>query len=132
MTRVILAILALVLASLACATGPTTPRPSLYPSATPEITQTPFIVQVTTTPLDTPLPVVVEITTTPSTSRLCVNALVAVHLRPSPSNENYPVMVLPNGAEVTDLGGRSGKWMFVQYADKQGWIYGDYVGDCNG
>lgn len=129
MKRILASILVLVLATLACNATPTEPRElNLYPSATPGVTQTPVIVEITTTP-EPPVVVVVSTTPEPSVGK-CVTASVAVHLRPSPSNDNYPVMALPNGAEVTDLGGRSEKWMFVQYQDKQGWVFGDYVDDC--
>ncbi len=131
MKRLLIAISLLALAILACATGPTTPKPSLYPSATPEITQTPFVVKITTTPNATYTPFVVVVSETPNASSLCVNALVAVYLRPSPSDDNYPIVPLPNGSQLDDLGGRSGKWFFVQYQDKQGWINSDYLEGCN-
>lgn len=130
MKRVLLAMLILAVAVMACATSPSTPRPSLYPSPTAEITQTPFVLQITTTPNDTPTPLVVVVTETPNGSRLCVNALVAVYLRPSPNADNYPITDILNGAQLADLGGRSGNWYFVQYGDKQGWVHGDFLSGC--
>lgn len=130
MKRILLAIVVLAVVTLACATGAGTPKPSLYPSPTAELTQTPFVLQITTTPMDTATPLVVVVSETPSGSRLCVNALVSVHLRPSPSTENYPITVIPNGMQLVDLGGRSEKWLFVQFNDMHGWVHADYVGDC--
>jgi hypothetical protein len=123
-----LGILVLALGVLAC--GGTAPRSglNLYPSSTPNATQTPMIVTVESTPAV----VVIEVTVTSTPiGKLCVNAVVAVHLRPSPSDQNYPIMVLPNRTELVDLGGRSGKWMFVQVGDNQGWVHGDYVQRCD-
>jgi hypothetical protein len=124
------AIFVLVLGVLAC--GQTTPRQlSLYVSATAEIAVSPLVVQVTTTPNATQTPNVVVISATPAALGVfCVNAPVAVHLRPSPNAENYPIMAIPNGTKLLDLGGRSGKWAFVELGDKQGWVNGAYVGDC--
>lgn len=125
-TRIIWAVWVIVLATIAC--GREAHREIvLYPSPTFIATQTPILVQITTTPIL----VVVEITTTPDApSVLCVNALVAVHLRPSPNDQNYPIMVIPNGTQLVDLGGRSDKWLFVEVGDKQGWVHGDYVDEC--
>jgi hypothetical protein len=120
-----------VLATLAC--GQQAPEYVLRgwtvtPSLTPTVqasstyvppTQTPYVIQITNTP---------EPTNEVSTK--CVSASVAVHLRPSPSTDNYPVEVLANGAKVTDLGGRDGKWVFVQVGDKQGWINSEYLTQC--
>jgi hypothetical protein len=129
--RILLAVLVLVLSSLACG-GTATRQPLvLYPTNTPDATQTPIFVerevQVTTVVEQT---TIVEVTNTPNSGRLCVSALVAVHLRPSPSDQNYPILALPNGAELTDLGGRDGKWLFAQYGDKTGWVHSDYLGVC--
>jgi hypothetical protein len=127
--RILLAVLVLVLVTLAC--GGQAPRRelNLWPTATPNATQTPIIVEVVETQV-----ILVEITPTPAppqvVEKMCVSATVAVYLRPSPSDDNYPIMSLPNGAELTDLGGRDGSWLFVQYGDKNGWVNGDYVGAC--
>jgi hypothetical protein len=130
---VALGILVLALGMLAC--GGTAPERelNLYPTEVPNATQTPLVIIWTPTPRDTPTPNVVirEITQTPNAERLCVNALVAVNLRPSPNDQNYPIMVIPNGTELTDLGSRNGKWIFVQTGDKQGWVNGDYLKGCN-
>jgi hypothetical protein len=130
MSRSQIAIIILLLGVLAC--GQTTPRQlSLYVSATAEIAVTPLMVQITTTPNVTQTPNVVVISATPAALGVfCVNAPVAVHLRPSPNAENYPIMAIPNGTQVVDLGGRSGDWVFVELGDKQGWVNGDYVGVC--
>ena len=128
MKRILIAILALALVSMACAAGAATPKPSLYPSPTILPTQTPYIVEVTTTPVPTLPPVIVQVTPTPGT--YCVASLVSVHMRPSPNEENYPITVLSNGARVIDLGGRTGKWYFVQYGNQQGWVHSDYLGNC--
>ncbi len=104
----------------------------LYPTVTPNATQTPVVIQITTSPIPmTPALVIVEVIQTPNFSRLCVSALVAVYLRPSPNDQNYPITVIPNGTELIDLGGRSGQWMFVELGDKQGWVHGDYVQRCH-
>jgi hypothetical protein len=131
MRKFIVMFLVLVFASVACGTPAeewqlrgwtVTPHPTsleTLPTETPLPTQTPFIVEITNTPLLTSVPV-----------NLCVNAEVAVYLRPSASDENYPIMPLPNDVTLTDLGGRSENWIFVSYEEKQGWVHGDYVGDC--
>ena len=98
----------------------------LYPTPTVVPTQTPFLVQITTTPVM----VVIEITHTPTSSTLCVKATVAVYLRPSPSDQNYPITEIPNGAELVDLRGRSDKWIFVEMENNQGWVHEDYVAPC--
>lgn len=129
---------ALVLASLACGSAApvdrqATMRALLNPSLTPNATQTPIIVEVTTTPVfvlitTTPEPTVVQTST--KEVRLCVTATEAVHVRPSPSIESYPITGLTNGVEVVDLGGRSGKWVFVEVGDKRGWVDGKYLAPC--
>jgi hypothetical protein len=125
MKQFVLVILVLVLASVSCRTGSKVRRVDLFLSATATFANTPTLVL----PTQTSVIVVVSATPAPSVGK-CVIAPEAVHLRPSPSNENYPIMALPNGAQVIDLGGRSDKWMFVQFGDKQGWIHGDFVGEC--
>src|SRR4026207_1477918 len=98
----IVAFLLLVVAMLAC--GSTTPRELvLYPSETPNASQTPILVQITTTPLPTQTSIVVLVTKTATT--LCVVANEAVYLRPSASDNNYPILPLSNGSRLTDLGG---------------------------
>lgn len=116
----------LAVSTLAC--GSQTPRRlELYPSVTPDPTQTPFVLEVTKE-------VVRQITNTPepteSTVLLCVDASESVYLRPSPSTDNYPVTSLPNGEQVVDLGGRDGDWMFVRWQDKAGWVNQDYLEKC--
>lgn len=93
-------------------------------------TQTPRIVQITTTPIYTYTPIVKIITETPSPEYLCVTAIETVHLRPSASTDNYPVMVLENGSRLTDLGGRKEKWIFVQYGEFSGWVHQKYLDNC--
>jgi hypothetical protein len=133
--RILIAVLVLMLVTLAC--GGTAPRRqlNLYPTPTVDATQTPIYVPVeveVTKVIERTT--VVEITPTPvppqAIERMCVSATVAVYLRPSPSDDNYPIMSLPNGAELADLGGRDGAWLFVQYGDAQGWVNGVYLGDC--
>jgi hypothetical protein len=131
MTSKILIVLAtLVAASLACSSGPATERPSLYPSPTVQPTQTAWVqvIQLTSEP------VVVEITSTPvatqAVKKLCVVAIKAAYLRPSPSLDNYPITEVLSGGEIIDLGGRSGGWWFVQHGDKQGWMSSIFIGDC--
>lgn len=130
MKRSQIAFAILVLGVLAC--GQTTPRQlSLYVSATAEIAVSPLVVQITTTADATQTPNVVVVSATPAALGVfCVNAPIAVHLRPSPNANNYPIMAIPNGTTVIDMGGRSGEWMFVELGDKQGWIHGDFVGEC--
>lgn len=133
MKRILLP-LGILIVILACRTGPSerSERPNLYPTPTENPTQTPVVVRVKET-------VVVIQTTTPKPTmtirpteevRLCVTATEAVHLRPSPSTENYPILQLERGEEVVDLGGRNSIWMFVQYRDKRGWVNGNFVEEC--
>jgi hypothetical protein len=128
--RIVLATLAILLATLACGGTATKRKLDLYSAPTAEATQTPLVVIWTLTPNALPSPIILEVTRTSYSGRLCVSATVAVYLRPSPSDQNYPILPLPNRAELTDLGGRSGKWIFVELGDKQGWVYGDYVDSC--
>jgi len=124
--------LILVVASLACKTGSGTNRElNLYPSPTIVATQTARIEQITTTPPATTTPIVTVATVTPNATTFCVSATVAVHLRPSPATTNYPIVALPNGSIVADLGGRSGNWYFVAYGDKQGWVDSNYLEECS-
>jgi hypothetical protein len=125
-----IAILILVLGVLAC--GQTRPRElRLYVSATAEIAFTPLVVLITTTPNATEVPNVVVVSATPAALGVfCVNAPVAVHLRPSPNANNYPIMAVPNGTKLSDLGGRSGDWVFVELGDKRGWVNGDFISQC--
>ena len=129
MNRVVMAVAFLVLVSVACRRGETE-RVNLFPSPTPDATQTPVLVEVTK---------VVQITVTqqptakPTMTRqikLCVTAQEAVHLRPSPDTEGHPITVLKNGSEVTDLKGRKGEWLYVEVEDKRGWVHEKYVGQC--
>lgn len=128
------------LVSFACRTGDAAARKrafdDLYPSPTSEASQTPLVRVVTTTPLATQTPLVVVYTTTPvptaENARLCVTAVEAVNLRPSPTTENF-IAVLRNGQQIVDLGGRDGSWMFVQVDEagkKRGWVKTEYVGKC--
>lgn len=131
-----LALNVLALAILACGSSVESPdrqatlRAALYPSPTPDATQTPVLVEVTK---------VVQITVTsqptakPSPTRqikLCVTAQEAVHLRPSPDAIGYPIAELKNGSEVTDLKGRKGEWLYVEVEDKRGWVHEKYVEEC--
>ena len=113
--QIIFAVGVIVLATVGCRLSPSEPRElNLYPSPTVLATQTPIVVIHTSTPLPTLTPVYIQITNTPEqVLAKCVLANVAVHLRPSPSTENYPIQVLANGQKVTDLGGRTSKWWFV-------------------
>ena len=123
-------VLVIVLAAVSCVQAE--PRQlNLYPSATAQPTVSPIVIQITTTPVATQTAQIVVVSATPNTPEFfCVSAATAVHLRPSASAENYPIMVIPNGAEVADLGGRSGDWMFVELADRKGWVHGTYVEEC--
>jgi hypothetical protein len=121
---------------LACGSAVPTPdrqatlRAALYPSPTPDATQTPVLVEITK---------VVQITVTPQPTakptmtrqiKLCVTAIETVYLRPSASERNYPITTLTNGVEVMDRGGRDGEWIFVEVGDKQGWIHSKYIKPC--
>lgn len=129
MKRLVMAGFSLVLVGLAC--GRTTPRTlDLYPSPTVLPTQTERIVVWTSTPVQTYTPLVKIITETPSPKYLCVSADEAVHLRPSPGIDNYPIEVLKNGSKVMDLGGRDGDWGFFSYGSEQGWISLKYLETC--
>ncbi len=131
MNKFLIAFLVLVMAMLACGQpaqewelrGWTVTPPPFSSTSTPIApTQTPYIIQITNTPESTPIP-------TESVGK-CVNATESVYLRPSAGNDNYPIMPLPNGAILYDLGGRSGNWIFVRYQDKDGWVNMQYVGVC--
>lgn len=126
---------AMFLVTLACGSGSQEPRRlNLYPSPTVLPTQTPFVLQITTTPIDTQTPFVKEVTQTPSPAdSLCVSATVAVYLRPTASTVNHPITPLENRTVVQDLGGRSedGKWYFVQHGEAQGWVFAEYLSACN-
>ncbi len=124
--RLLLGLTVVMFGSLACGSAARR-QLVLYPTPTHNATPTNIVVEITTTPVT----VLMVITQTPNAAaRICVQADVAVNLRPSPSNQNYPIMVIPNGTELNDLGGRNGKWLFVELGDKQGWINQDYVGAC--
>ena len=140
-----LGIAMLVLSVLACG-GSRTPSnaeatrqavfQNLYPSPTSEATQTPSVRVITTTPLPTTTPMIVVYTATPvpttqtKASWLCVTAVEAVNLRPSPSTENH-IAVLKYGQKVIDLGGRDGSWLYVQVGDSRGWVNIKYLGNCD-
>jgi len=125
--KVALALLILALGILACGSGERR-QLILYPTATsvPNVTPTTVIVLVTVAPQL----VVVEVTPTPNSVRLCVNAETAVYLRPAPNEKNYPITAVPNGVELTELGGRSENWVFVKFGEDEGWIYGNYLSEC--
>ncbi len=113
----------LVLAIMACNLAPSESKVlDLYPTPTPAITQTAFIVQITTTPPPTPTPFVVVVSSTPESGYLCVTADENVYLRPSPSMENHPIVPLPRGTRIADSGSRSGNWAFVKVDDYSGWV----------
>lgn len=135
MKRMFLVLAVLAVSNLACRTSPATPRVLvLYPSATPNATQTPIVqtvvntrvVQITTTPVPT-------FTSTPThpVRQLCVSATETVYLRPSPGTDNYPITQLANGTKVTDLGGQDGNWKFVEVKSQRGWVNEKYLKDCN-
>lgn len=129
MNRALVALVVLGLALLACSgmgdlVVTVTPAPTnaptetelvalVTPSATPEIP--------TETPNASPTPELVGVST------CTVSANVAVWMRPSPSTENYPIVELPNGTLVEDLGGKSGDWLFLRWEDKEGWVRSGYV-----
>lgn len=106
--------------------------PFVFWSPTPDFTQTPIVVEVVRTAVVvwTTTPVPTETKVSEQIIKLCVTATEAVHLRPSPSTENYPILQLERGEEVVDLGGRNSIWMFVQYRDKRGWVNGNFVEEC--
>jgi hypothetical protein len=127
LAKVELAFFIVVLAILGCRSGSQRTL-VLYPSTTSTFANTPTQVLATQTPY------IVEVTTTSGPTKealaICVTADEAVYLRPSASAENYPILSLPYGSRLKDLGGRIGNWVFVQYHDNQGWVYGDYLGRC--
>lgn len=132
MKKYLLIIPILILVSLAC--GRSTPRelPSLYPSQTPNATQTPIVIEITNTPENTQTPefiYVVQTSTLPSTTR-CVIATEAVYLRPTPSTDNYPVAPLPKGSKVILSGSVNGSWVFALFGEKSGWVQSNYLGNC--
>lgn len=122
----------LTLITLAC--GSTAPRHlDLYPTETTLPTQTARVVVISATPDFTPQPAKIPVQTAtfqPIPHCFTVSATVAVFLRPSPSTDNYPIMPIPNGVQVHDLGGRIGIWDFVALGDKQGWVNSEYLNPC--
>src|SRR5512139_257930 len=133
MKRFTLFFICLVAVSLACRTGNPERKLNLYPSPTSEATQTPILVEITTTPVPTTY-VVITATFEPTkpvvSIHLCVSAEKSVNLRPSANDDGYPILQLSNGDEVTDLGGRNANWYYVQYRDKRGWINKRYLSSC--
>jgi hypothetical protein len=122
---------------LACGISTPRERPVLYPSPTQNSTQTPIVIQITNTPENTSTPVLITIvqTTTPiptSSNRLCVIADQALNLRTQPSmEEGSNGSPLPHGAEVLLTGTKNGEWLFVKYGDRSGWVYSNWLGECN-
>jgi hypothetical protein len=82
------------------------------------------------TPVSTVTKEVLPVPTSVGKSCLLVVANQSLNLRPSPSDQNYPIMALKDGDQLLDLGGRDGKWIFVEFGDKQGWVSGEYVKGC--
>lgn len=127
----ILALVMLVTLSLACGGTVSRRQLELYPSATVEATQTPYIVVHTATPNATYTPLVVVVSATPNAPiMLCVSANEAVYLRPAPNADNYPIVPLPNDTRLQDLGGRKDGWVFVALGTRQGWVNGKYIKEC--
>jgi hypothetical protein len=123
-----LGVFILALGVLACGSSDPLPKMNLYATVTVEVTQTPLIIVISETPNATQTPAVILVTETPNA--LCVYAIEAVYLRPSPSIDNYPVTAVPNAAKVYELGGKSGEWIFVRYGTFDGWINSSYIKDC--
>jgi len=140
MRRMVMAVIVLVMATLSCRTGNPERKLVLYPSPTSEATQTPFLVEITTTPVPTTYIVITatakptEPTVSIQLTELCVSAEKAVNLRPSANDDGYPILQLSKGDKVTDMGGRSEldgtTWMYVQIGKYQGWINSRYLGKC--
>jgi hypothetical protein len=135
--KTIVSAIILLFAILACGAPSPREKPVLFPSPTSNATQTPIIYtstpQPTYTPLSTQTPeiiVVIATSTLPST-RLCVIADEAVYLRPSASDDGYPITPLLKGSVLTDLGGRNGNWAFVQFDDKTGYANLNWLGECD-
>ena len=103
--------------------------------ANPESTQAVFpTIEPTATEVlanDTPSP---EPTQQSVGKCVVVTANETVNLRPSANTSGYPIEVLANGVQVTDLGGRveneEGTWLYVSVGKNQGWINGKYLGYC--
>ena len=141
MKRFILFFICLVAVSLSCRTGDPKRQLVLYPSPTSEATQTPILVEITTTPVPTTYVVITatakptEPTVSIQLTELCVSAEKAVNLRPSANDDGYPILQLSKGDKVVDMGGRSEldgtTWMYVQIGKYQGWINGKYLSSCN-
>lgn len=127
--RVILALGVCALGVLAC--GGTVRRELiLYPSETPNASQTPLVVQITTTPNATHTAIVVVVSETPNALAMCVTADEAVYLRPSPNADDYPIEPLTKGTKVLLTGGMFGLWVHVEVGVSSGWIRVEYLGDC--
>lgn len=131
MRRALIALGVLCLLALGCGSASPRRNVSLYPTdeATPNATQTPFYIIHTQTPNATQTAVVVRVVETPN-AWLCVDVQETVYLRPSPNADNYPIAVIPNGARVRNLGGKSGDWVFVELGKYQGWVNSEYVKGC--
>ena len=120
----------IVLANWACISGElvVTVTPTAEVWATPESTES---VLPTLQPTSTEVLANTLAPTLESVGKCVVTVDVAVYLRPSPSEENYPITELANGSELEDLGGKDGDWLFVRFADKEGWVYGKYISGCD-
>jgi hypothetical protein len=137
LSKAFLGLIILVLANLACSG-----MDDIVFTVTPTFANTPTSVLPTITL--TPTEVLAKDTQTPEPTQevadvsvgkiWCVSAVETVHLRPSPNTSGYPIQVLANGEQITDLGGRVenelGTWLYVSVGKNQGWINEKYLGDC--
>ena len=131
--RTIFALVVLTLVTLACGSSAPRRKLDLYPSPTIIPTQTARVIIISQTPEKTMVPDKKQpqiSTQTPIIACFTVSASEAVYLRPAPNADNYPIMPIPNGTQVHDLGGRVGSWNFVALGDKQGWVNGEYLQPC--
>lgn len=134
--KVLIGLTLLVLATLACSG-----MGDLVITVTPTFANTP-IPSETLLPLITEAPTEVLANITPTLEATlesvgkcaAVTASETVHIRPSPNTSGYPIQVLANGEQITDLGGRVtnelGTWWYVSVGKIQGWINGKYLGGC--
>ncbi len=133
MNRITIALVTIWLALVACGSSTSPRRLDLYSTETPLPTKTPYIIIHTQTPNATETPRIIVVSATPNAViAVCVHSLETVYLRPAPNVQNAPITVLSNDTHITDLGGRSGIWLYVEVASGglRGWVNSNYLEAC--
>ena len=128
--RIGLVIWVLGLGILACSKGSSV-ETIQFPTKTPNSTQTPILVEITTTPNPTYTPIYVQVSNTPvGLVTMCVVADQAVNLRAAPNSDYYPIDPLSKGTRVFLTGSKDGSWVFVNAGNQSGWINSEFLGTC--